>query len=222
MGNPVPVLLTYRNASSLGGALAVAREARRTWSGFGGRGLADEWDRPPSSGARWLAIFGACITGAAGIAMAVYSVFAGEATGGGALLAASALAFGLLAVNIDRVPGQSGPSIEVSPENPSSNGQVDGALPSLDQAIAREEIAVDPLTKREQEVLALVAEGYANKQIGVELGIAERTVVNHITHTIGKLGASDRTHAVVTAIRMGWLDVKKQPVTSSEGKPTPR
>ena len=140
--------------------------------------------------------------------MAVYSVFAGEATGGGALLAASALAFGLLAVNIDRVPGQSDPSIEVRPENPSSNGQVDGALPSLDQAIAREEIAVDPLTKREQEVLALVAEGYANKQIGVELGIAERTVVNHITHTIGKLGASDRTHAVVTAIRMGWLDVK--------------
>jgi two-component system response regulator DegU len=53
----------------------------------------------------------------------------------------------------------------------------------------------------------LVAEGYSNKLISVELGIAERTVKNHLTVTMGKLRASDRTHAVVTAVRTGWLDI---------------
>ena len=66
---------------------------------------------------------------------------------------------------------------------------------------------VQPVTEREREVLALVAEGYSNRQIGVELGISERTVKNHMTCTMTKLRASDRTHAVVTAVRHGWLAI---------------
>ncbi len=63
----------------------------------------------------------------------------------------------------------------------------------------------DPLTEREMEVLSLVAEGNSNKLIAARLHICERTVKNHLTFIMTKLRASDRTHAVVTAVRLGWL-----------------
>ena len=63
------------------------------------------------------------------------------------------------------------------------------------------------ITDRESEVLALVAEGYSNKLIAARLGISERTVKNHLTYIMIKLRASDRTHAVVTAVRLGWLEI---------------
>ena len=65
----------------------------------------------------------------------------------------------------------------------------------------------DPLTEREMEVLSLVAEGYSNKLIAARLHICERTVKNHLTFIMTKLRASDRTHAVVTAVRLGWLAI---------------
>ena len=65
----------------------------------------------------------------------------------------------------------------------------------------------EPLTGREQQVLALVAEGYSNKLVAYQLGIRERTVKNHLTGIMTKLRASDRTHAVVTAVRLGWLAI---------------
>jgi DNA-binding NarL/FixJ family response regulator len=52
-----------------------------------------------------------------------------------------------------------------------------------------------------------VAEGYSNKLIAARLGISERTVKNHLTYIMIKLRASDRTHAVVTAVRLGWLAI---------------
>lgn len=66
---------------------------------------------------------------------------------------------------------------------------------------------VRPLTQREREVLALVAEGYSNKRIAHHLGISERTVKQHLTWIMTKLQASDRTHAVVIAVRLGWLAI---------------
>ena len=66
---------------------------------------------------------------------------------------------------------------------------------------------VQPLTFREQEVLTLVAEGNSNKVVAAELGIAERTVKNHLTFIMTKLNAMDRTHAVVKAVRLGWLAI---------------
>lgn len=65
----------------------------------------------------------------------------------------------------------------------------------------------DPLTEREMEILSLVAEGYSNKLVGGRLNICERTVKNHLTLIMNKLRASDRTHAVVTAVRLGWLAI---------------
>lgn len=64
-----------------------------------------------------------------------------------------------------------------------------------------------PLTRREVQVLSLVAEGNSNKIIGAELGISERTVKNHLTFIMTKLNASDRTHAVVTAIKSGLISI---------------
>ena len=63
------------------------------------------------------------------------------------------------------------------------------------------------LTRREQEVLALVAEGYSNRRIAERLSISERTVKSHLTNIMTKLLASDRTHAVVRAVRLGCLAI---------------
>jgi two-component system, NarL family, response regulator LiaR len=60
-----------------------------------------------------------------------------------------------------------------------------------------------PLTAREQEVLDLVARGYANKRIARELGIAEKTVKTHVGHVLAKLGVADRTQAALYAARTG-------------------
>lgn len=68
-------------------------------------------------------------------------------------------------------------------------------------------IEAQPLTDREREVLSLVAEGYSNKAIAFHLCISERTVRNHLTYIMTKLRASGRTHAVVTAVRLGWLAI---------------
>jgi len=61
----------------------------------------------------------------------------------------------------------------------------------------------DRLTPREREVLALLARGFANKRIAVELGIAEKTVKTHVSNVLAKLGVSDRTQAALYASRLG-------------------
>jgi NarL family two-component system response regulator LiaR len=65
------------------------------------------------------------------------------------------------------------------------------------------EPAHERLTAREREVLALIARGYANKRIALELGIAEKTVKTHVGHVLAKLGVTDRTQAAVHAVRLG-------------------
>jgi predicted ATPase/DNA-binding CsgD family transcriptional regulator len=62
-----------------------------------------------------------------------------------------------------------------------------------------------PLTKREQEVLELVAFGLSNKEIAQRLGLGKRTVETHIDHVLSKLDAQTRTRAVVEAGRAGLL-----------------
>jgi NarL family two-component system response regulator LiaR len=72
-------------------------------------------------------------------------------------------------------------------------------------ATARETLPAENLTKREMEVLALVAKGYTNKAIGVQLGISDRTVQGHLAHIFNKLQAASRTEAVMRAVSLGWL-----------------
>jgi DNA-binding CsgD family transcriptional regulator len=64
-----------------------------------------------------------------------------------------------------------------------------------------------PLTTRELEVLALVAEGLTNRQIGQRLFISEKTASVHLSNLMAKLGVSGRTEAVTVAARRGLLDV---------------
>jgi len=61
------------------------------------------------------------------------------------------------------------------------------------------------LSEREQRVLDLVATGKSNKDIAAALEITEATVKGHMTNVLGKLGVTDRTQAVITAIRRGLV-----------------
>ena len=68
-----------------------------------------------------------------------------------------------------------------------------------------EELLVEELTAREVEVLELIAEGLANKQIALELEISEHTVKFHVSSIYSKLGASNRTEAVRLGARLGLI-----------------
>ncbi len=63
----------------------------------------------------------------------------------------------------------------------------------------------DELTGREREVLALLAAGSSNREIGAKLYLAESTVKNHVSTILGKLHAANRTHAVTLAREQGLL-----------------
>ena len=62
---------------------------------------------------------------------------------------------------------------------------------------------VEQLTPRELEILALLAEGYGNKQICTRLNLADITVKKYIKNILTKLGVSNRTHAALMAVRLG-------------------
>ncbi|MNW39651.1 Transcriptional regulatory protein DegU [compost metagenome] len=62
-----------------------------------------------------------------------------------------------------------------------------------------------PLTRREAEVLRLMAEGRSNKMIGEHLFISEKTVKNHVSSILQKMDVDDRTQAVINAIKFGWV-----------------
>ena len=70
---------------------------------------------------------------------------------------------------------------------------------------AQMEQLVEPLSERELEILALIAQGDSNKEIAQQLVIAEGTVKNHVTHILGKLGVRDRTQAALKARELGLL-----------------
>ncbi|MBM3157550.1 MAG: response regulator transcription factor [Chloroflexi bacterium] len=65
------------------------------------------------------------------------------------------------------------------------------------------------LTPRETQTLRYVAEGYSNKQIARVLYVSEQTIKNHVSAVQRKLGASNRTHAVVLAARQGCIDIEE-------------
>jgi NarL family two-component system response regulator LiaR len=65
--------------------------------------------------------------------------------------------------------------------------------------------AADALTRRERDVLTLIARGLSNKRIAFELGLSEKTVKAHVGHVLAKLGVSDRTQAALYAVRHGLV-----------------
>ena len=75
-------------------------------------------------------------------------------------------------------------------------------------ALATPRLNIDsevPLTRRESEVLKLLASGATNKEIARGLNISYETVKEHVQHILRKIGVSDRTQAAVWAVRKGLL-----------------
>ncbi|MFN2182721.1 MAG: response regulator [Anaerolineae bacterium] len=77
----------------------------------------------------------------------------------------------------------------------------------MDRTVAPvESPAVEPLTKREREVLSLVAQGMTNPQIAEQLVISTSTVQFHVHNILGKLGVGTRTEAVAMAIQSKLIE----------------
>jgi DNA-binding NarL/FixJ family response regulator len=65
----------------------------------------------------------------------------------------------------------------------------------------------DVLTPREIDVLRLIADGNANKEIAGKLSLTEETVKGHVKNILGKLGVNDRTHAVTIGLKRGIIEL---------------
>jgi DNA-binding NarL/FixJ family response regulator len=81
--------------------------------------------------------------------------------------------------------------------------------PAISRVLRAEEetqnMQAEQLTERELQVLQLLARGFANKQIAVDLGISEHTVKFHVSSILAKLGVSNRTEAVQFGLRRGLV-----------------
>jgi two-component system nitrate/nitrite response regulator NarL len=66
-------------------------------------------------------------------------------------------------------------------------------------------VSADTLTPREHEVLQLLAQGLANKEIAARLGVSDHTAKFHVNAILAKLGAASRTEAVVRAAKLGLI-----------------
>ena len=64
---------------------------------------------------------------------------------------------------------------------------------------------IEPLTDRELQIITLTGKGFTNKAIGVQLGISDRTVQNHLANIFQKLNAESRTEAVMRAVSLGII-----------------
>jgi DNA-binding NarL/FixJ family response regulator len=78
------------------------------------------------------------------------------------------------------------------------------AAARLMQAVSSPE-SPEELTERETEVLRLMAQGQANKEIARSLNISEKTVKVHVSNILSKLGVQSRTQATLYAIRVGLV-----------------
>ncbi len=83
-------------------------------------------------------------------------------------------------------------------------------MPILNETVSVRDTAMDKLndlTRREIDVLKLLAEGLFNKEIASRLNISERTVKNHVSNIFKKISVSDRTQAAVFAIKNNLIKI---------------
>ncbi|MFP4662258.1 MAG: response regulator [Halanaerobiales bacterium] len=76
----------------------------------------------------------------------------------------------------------------------------------LMKRVSRKEEYIEPLTSREKEVLAELANGHSNKEIGERLYISDKTVKTHVSNILRKLDVKDRTQAAIKAIENRIID----------------
>ena len=77
--------------------------------------------------------------------------------------------------------------------------------PGAQRARTRQAGLVEQLTRRELEVLAMLATGQSNHDIARDLVISLDTVKKHVSHLLGKLGAANRTEAVARGRELGLI-----------------
>ncbi len=107
----------------------------------------------------------------------------------------------------ERIKFKANPEVSFLIERFKQDGEV--IIEELSNLInSTEEVQSDsPLSPRESEILTLLSEGFANKEIAYQLSISERTVQFHIKSLFEKLNATSRTDVVIKAIKNGWLTV---------------
>lgn len=100
-----------------------------------------------------------------------------------------------------------GPRLVTGVLTAAAGGRVEAPPSSLSRGPARpEDLALRSLTPRERRVLDLVAEGLTNREVGRRLGIREKTVRNHVSNVLAKLGLTSRTQAAVLLVRLAGDD----------------
>jgi DNA-binding NarL/FixJ family response regulator len=110
------------------------------------------------------------------------------------------------------LPGDSSPGEIADALQAASNGLtviapefLDALVPAVETTDADPVALQEPLTSRETEVLALLAEGAGNKEIAAKLGVSEHTAKFHVSSILSKLNASTRTEAVTRGYRLGLI-----------------
>jgi NarL family two-component system response regulator YdfI len=129
---------------------------------------------------------------AAALRAGVRAVLPLDATGAEILAAVEAAAAGLVTLR----PASVGELRNVGAVDPSAARAAPGRARDLDR---------QPLTARETEILAMMAEGLGNKLIAARLGISGHTVKFHVASIFGKLAAGSRTEAVTIGLRRGLI-----------------
>ena len=84
---------------------------------------------------------------------------------------------------------------------------IDPAITQGTADFSKTSAASEKLTDREHQVLTMMAEGLANKEISLRLAISTHTVKFHISSILGKLGAASRTEAVAIGVRTGRIAI---------------
>jgi DNA-binding NarL/FixJ family response regulator/putative methionine-R-sulfoxide reductase with GAF domain len=113
-----------------------------------------------------------------------------------------AAAAGLVVMGPDEAIAAAG----AAPNGHTNGEERGGSIPVPEPANGGSDAPHDPLTPRELELLRYMAEGYTNKEVARAMVLAEDTVKKAVQTLIAKLGAADRTHAVVIALRTHLID----------------
>lgn len=87
-----------------------------------------------------------------------------------------------------------------------SREELKRSLHAIDERTTDAAQLIQPLSRRETQVLQLLATGLSNREIAAILFVAESTIKTHVEHIIGKVGVSDRVQAAVWAARQGLVD----------------